>query len=34
MRGALKANQPALVDVKVSKEAQAPSANRDATRKV
>jgi acetolactate synthase-1/2/3 large subunit len=32
--GALAANCPALIDVKVSREAQAPSANRDATRKV
>jgi acetolactate synthase-1/2/3 large subunit len=34
IRGALASNMPALVDVKVSKEAESPSANRDATRKV
>ena len=31
---ALASGQPALVDVKVSREAQSPSANRDATRLV
>lgn len=34
VRDALKANRPALVDVKVSKEAQSPSANYDKTRLV
>lgn len=34
VKGALAANCPALIDVKVSREATAPSANRDATRKV